>query len=174
MVLKTVLAAAALAAICAQDKIDNPEYKNWSGCKADSWVTMKMETEMGPMKSVMEQTHKLVEISADKAVVETSGKMTAPAAADLPPTKREIPAKVDKQEPPADAPKPEVKEGDEEIEVGGKKVKCHWVETNTEVNGVKTWTKIWSCQDIPGGVARMETKSDQMSMNSSATGWEKK
>lgn len=172
--LKVGLAVSAVLALCLQD-VDNPEYKNWSSCKAGSWVTFKLESEAAGNKTEMEQTHKLVEINADKAVLETSGKMVvAGNTMDLPASKRDIAAKMKKVEG-KEGEKP--KEGDEEIEVGGKKVKCHWVESNTEASGTKTWAKSWMCDDIPGRIAKVESKSEgsmASSMKMWASGWEKK
>jgi hypothetical protein len=173
--LKLGLAVSAMLALCIQDEVDNAEYKNWSSCGVGSWVTMKMETEAAGNKTEMEQTHKLVEKTDAKCVVETSGKMVvAGNTMDLPANKRDIPAKIKKGDA-KEGEKP--KEGDEEIEVGGKKVKCHWVESTSENAGTKTTAKVWTCDDIPGKVAKIVSKSEgaaASSMTMVASGWEKK
>ena len=48
------------------------------------------------------------------------------------------------------------KEGDEEIEVGGKKLKAHWIQMSMEQAGKKMSAKIWLCKEIPGGMAKNE------------------
>lgn len=162
--------------LCLQDEVANEEYKNWSACGVGSWVTMKMETEAAGNKTEMEQTHKLAEKTDEKCVIETSGKMIMGGnAIDLPANKRDVPAKI--QKPSGEAKKPDMKEGDEEIEVGGKKLKCHWVETTMEHSGTKTWSKVWLCDEIPGRMAKMESKSDGAMSSTTkmwASGWEKK
>jgi len=173
---KVGLAVSAMFVLCLQDEVANEDYKNWASCGVGSWTTMKMETEAGGNKTEMEQTHKLVEKTDAKCVVETSGKMImAGNAIDLPANKRDIPAKVKKGSD--EGKKPDTKEGDEEIEVGGKKLKCHWVETTMENAGTKTWTKVWMNDTIPGRLAKIESKSEgaaSSNMKMWATGWEKK
>jgi hypothetical protein len=183
MQLRRVLCALSLsvglvAVAYAKDMIDNPEYKYWSECKAGSWVTLKTVSDMGGNKSESEMTNKLLEISADKATVETtmtmmiSGKpMTMPA------NKRDIPAKVEKPEEKGEAKGEKPKEGDEEVEVGGKKLKCHWIMSHTDSNGMVSDTKVWTSNEIPGHTAKMESKmSGSMSGTTTveAVKWEKK
>jgi hypothetical protein len=71
---------------------------------------------------------KLVELTPAKAVVEI-GMVTG--GNKLPAQKREIPAKLE-TEAAKDAKAPKASkpaEGNEDIDVGGKKVKAHWVES---------------------------------------------
>jgi hypothetical protein len=163
MQIRRVLCALALfagaAVAYAGDMIDNPEYKNWSHCKAGSWVTYEMVASGN--KSSM--TYKLLEISADKAVVETSMPPTKVGDKEypIPATKRDVPAKVEK--PKDEGAKGEkAKEGDEEIELGGKKVKAHFMEMKD--------SKVWYSDEIPGKLAKSKTSASEMS----AVKWEKK
>jgi hypothetical protein len=141
-----------------QDKIENPEYKAWAGCKPGTFTTVKQAFETAGIKSVIESTVTLVEIDKDKAVLETKSKATAPpGGAGNPRTdKQTIPAKVAKDDLGKDSSKAKVKEGDEEIEVGGKKVKCHWVETTAELRGSNLRHKIWHSPEVPGSMVKME------------------
>lgn len=156
-VLGLVLSASSARA----EDIDNPEYEMWAKFKAGSFAVMKMETETGGNKSDMEYTYTLKEITKDKAVVETKGHMMMGGnKIDIPANSRDIPAKVKKAEAGEKKDAPKHKEGDEEIEVGGKKVKCHWTESDSEASGMKTHSKTWMCKDIPGNIAKMESKSE--------------
>jgi hypothetical protein len=79
----------------------------------------------------------------------------------MPASKREIPAKVKKPEGgDAKGGKAEVKESSEDVEVGGKKLKCKVVESNTEASGTKTHSKVWTSHDVPGGTVKMESHSE--------------
>jgi hypothetical protein len=172
---KFVVAAAAVFGLllCTSraraEDMDNPEYANWKGFKVGSSVTMKMVSEASGFKSEMEQTHKLVELTADKAVVETAGVMiTGGNKINLPATKREIPAKVKKAEGgDAKGAKADVKESSEEIEVGGKKLKCKVVETDSEASGTKTHVKTWQSDEVPGKMVKMESHSEGKTKSSS-------
>ncbi len=154
---KVGFAVVAVLALLVQD-VDNPEYQNWSKGKAGSFVSSKMVSDFGGNKSEMEMTTTLKEISADKAVVETKTSMVVGGnKMDLPAQSRDVPAKIKKVEG-KEGEKP--KEGDEEIEVAGKKLKCHWVETTTDANGNKTTAKVWTTKEIPGGMAKMESTTE--------------
>jgi hypothetical protein len=53
-------------------------------------------------------------------------------------------------------------EGNEDIEVAGKKLKCHWVLVKRRIDSVveamkdRTSTKTWYSDEIPGRVAKIE------------------
>ena len=80
----------------------------------------------------------------------------------LPASKRDVPKTIEvpdvKLPDPKDAPK--VKEGEETIDVAGTKVACKTYETTTDANGMKSVTKTWISNDIPGRTARMDQKSE--------------
>ncbi len=173
---------AILAAMLLQD-VDNPQYQVWASCKAGSWVKVKRETtKAGSGDAVTftetESTMKVAEVSSDKIVVEVTGVMRAgEGKKDLPPYTNEILAKVLKAEP-LDEPKVIRKDaGDEELDLGGKKLKCKWVEVEIEKAGTRSVTRTWTSDEIPGGVARMESRSDGVqssSLKMTVLGWEKK
>lgn len=160
--MKTFLAVAAIivstVATTDAQQVDNPEYKSWSGFKAGAWVKFKMVSEAGGTKTEMEQTVKLVEMTPAKAVVETG--MVA-AGNKLPAQKRDIPAKItiETAKAPKDVKVSKPAEGDEDVDVGGKKVKAHWVESTTEASGYKTVAKVWQAKGVPGGTVKMEART---------------
>lgn len=153
-----VLAALWLPA--AGDKVDNEEYKAWADAKVGTWCKFKMVSEAAGTKTEMEISAKLLEKTDEKLVLEMKTVMViAGNKTEMPAQKKEIPAKIDKIEPEGEGMKPKTTEGDEEIEVAGKKLKCHWVETVTEIEGMKTTSKTWKCKDVPGGMVKMTTKA---------------
>ncbi len=146
--------------------VDNPQYKHWAKFKKGAYSKSKSETNMGSTKMEGEMTTTLKDLSAEKAVIEMkSVNIMMGTKTEAPPQSMDIPAKVKKTEDTGK--KPEMKEGDEEIEVAGKKIKCHWVEMVTEQGGQKTTTKTWTTDEIPGQVAKMEMTNAQMTMKSS-------
>lgn len=164
------LLASILAFLAAVQEVDNLQYKYWANCKPGSWVKMKMEMEIGGQKGDSEMTYKLLEVKPDMVIVEVSGKskfggQEYPVA----PQKQEFKAKE-----PADKTKIE-KEGDEEIEVAGKKLKCHWYQFSNKVGETETKGKGWMSMDIPGGMAKGEMKpSGTTTILMTALEWEKK
>jgi hypothetical protein len=119
-------------------------------------------------KVVVEAHHTLLEAGADKVVVEQKTKVTANGQAQPEASEKEEIFK-DKDKNPVKIEK----EGDEEIEVAGKKMKCHWIE-GTQKEGTKV--KFWLSKEIPGGIAKGEVSGGELpgTMKMVATSWEKK
>jgi len=158
---------AALLPLLLQAK-DNPEFGYWSEHKTGSWVKLKLEVDAQGAKIVVEAHHTLLEIGADKVVVEQKNKVTANGQAQPESTEKEEIFK-DKDKNPVTVEK----EGDEEIEVAGKKMKCHWID-GSQKDGTKV--KFWLSKEIPGGIAKGEVSGGELPgpMKMSATSWEKK
>jgi hypothetical protein len=144
------------------------EFDYWSGHKVGSWVRLKMELDAQGVKVVVETQHTLLELTADKALIERKNKVSTNGM--------EQPESTEKEELLKDKDKDPItitKEGDEEIEAGGKKLKCHWIEgTQKETHKVKYWVS----KEIPGGVAKAEVSGGDIPfpMKIIATSWEKK
>jgi hypothetical protein len=169
--MKSLLAVVtALLGMSAQD-VENPQFKYWTGCKPGSWVKMKLEMSAGGKKVEGESTHKLLELKDDMAVIEVSGKSKV--------GEKEYPIPVQKQEIKAKEPPEKVKisaEGDEEIEVAGKKLKCHWYEYSSKQGEKESKGKAWLSKEIPGGSAKVEIGGADggKSIVMTAVEWEKK
>lgn len=158
----------ALLVLFAQDAED-PVFKRWTGCKVGSWVKFKRETVAGDGKVFdlkQEITQTLVEIDEQKVVIETTleggGKPGKPRR-DTYKAKTALPDKIEK-------------EGDEEIEIAGKKLACRWLQGNLFVAG-RTLAKIYLHADVPGGVARTDLIAlgeGKPHARHVAVGWEKK
>jgi hypothetical protein len=161
------LVATALLSLCARPD-ENREFAYWSAHKTGSWVKLKMEAEAQGVKILVEATHTLIETGSDKVVVEQKTKVTANGMAQPESTEKEEIFK-DKEKDPIKI----LKEGDEEIEVNGKKMQCHWIEgTQKETTKVKFWVS----KEVPGGLAKGEVSGGEIPgvMKIIATGWEKK
>jgi hypothetical protein len=152
---------AILVAALFQDKVENPEYRGWSGFKPGSSVTFKYSPQNG------EQTVTLVSIDENQAVVSTVMSMNGKST---PAAERKVPAKV----AAADAPK-DMKKGEEEIEVGGKTMKCRTLEYEKTLPGGKSVTlKFWIRDDVPGRAVRIESGTPAGKFTMTAATWEKK
>lgn len=158
---------AALLPLLFQAK-ENPEFGYWSNCKKGSWVKLKMELDAQGAKINVESQHTLLEAGADKVVVEQKSKVTVAGAPPQEETEKEEIFK-DKEKDPIKIEK----EGDEEIEVAGKKMKCHWIQ-GTQKDTTKV--KFWVSKDVPGGVVKGEVSGGELPgpMKITATSWEKK
>ena len=158
-----VTSLALLAGRVGAEDVANPEYTGWSAFKVGASSTTETTTVSGGSTTTMKSTTKLVELTDAKAVVETTITMSVGGKdMDMPATKRDVPAKVAKVDPPADAPKtaPKTTEGDEEVAVGDQKIACHWIEVTTETEGMKSKSKTWSSKSVPGGLVMMESTTE--------------
>ncbi len=169
------LSFALMLAAAFQDEMeDNPEYKSWAKQKPGAWVKWNVETHTGAMTLSTELTWTLKELAADKAVIEEK---TVLKIGDETPREqvstRPVPAKVKKGMTSEGARVEVVKEGEEELVIKGRKMKCRWVEQR--MSGRQGGSmKIWKSDEIVGGAAKVETKHDEaakMTMTMTVVDW---
>jgi len=166
------LAFVLLAAAAARaDDVPNELYERWKGFKVGSSVTFHSDVETAGVKVEYEATSTLTELSAEKAVVEVTGfTRLGDKKLDAKPKRFEYAAtKKPEAKPDADKPPPSKKEGDEELDVGGKKIKCHWVEEKTDDGTSKTTERSWFSSEVPGGVVRQDVTVDGAAKNTTHT-----
>jgi hypothetical protein len=167
-----LLAAAVLLCALPQEKIDNPEYANWKAFKPGTWVKHKMAMDVGGQMMETETQATLVEVTAEKVVLENKTSVIAGGRRmDLPGSKREVPAKIEKKEgqkAPSDK--------EEEVTVDGKTYTCRAAEWEQTEKGQTMKSKGWICADVPGGVVKAEVSSPQLPkpMQLVLAGFEKK
>ena len=90
------LAAMILAATAAQEMIDHPQYAHWKSCKPGSWVKHKMVMDAGGRVIETERLATLVEVTAEKAVLEVKTTMNMGGRKmDMPSQKEEVAAQID-------------------------------------------------------------------------------
>lgn len=145
-------------------KIANPEYANWSKFAVGAFVELTSTSESMGQKSSTTMTHKLVELTAQKAVIETAMQIPGIPAEYAPkPQRRDVAREIevpDVQLPAAPPPEFETKEGEETIDVGGKPIKCKTFETTVKAGDMTTRSKTWTSDDLPGTTARMESRTE--------------
>jgi len=146
------------ALFVVQDKmVDNPAYQSWKDCKPGSWAKIKMTIVAGDNKMETFVTQKLVEFTAEKAVIEATTEAMGKAQT----VKKDIPAQVKEGEVydlPKGATFEKTAEGDEELEVAGKKVKCHFFEGKAVRDGETTTCKFHYSKDVIGGLVKATMK----------------
>jgi len=165
------LPAAALAAlfcfvgtVSAEDAelVENPQFATWAKHKPGTAVKMQMTTNAQGQPMNMEITQTLAEITPDNAVIEVKTAMEMMGQKqEMPAQKVSVPAKVGKAEA-AKANLPQGVNGDtkevgtETITVAGKGYDCKVTEFSGEQQGIKTKGKVWRCDEVPGGVAKVD------------------
>lgn len=140
-----------------EETTENELYKQWAKFKPGSYSVMKMTSDVAGTKTETIVRQTLKELTKEKAVVEYQSKtMMAGQEFEMPAHTEEIPATYKKAEVEApeqeEQKEPDVKttEGEEEIEVAGKKVKTKWVESVSKQEGMVIKSKVWMCDDVPG------------------------
>lgn len=135
----------------------------WAGFKPGSFAKMKSTMVMtiagNKTETATEMTYTLREVTADKAVVDVETSM-----AGVPPTKTTMDMPLGGGQAMAtptvvpDAPKPV--EGEEELTIAGTTLKCKTMELTTEANGIKTMTKTWTSESVPGWAVKTVSKAE--------------
>jgi len=164
--MKTVILFA--VGLLALQDAENPDYKRWATCKVGSWVKLKSEIEGNGNKMALplETTMTLLELDEKQAVIEelTVNTMQPKDSPKQEKAKKRTYKATRKQK------EGETKEGDEELEVAGKKLACHW----TEVTGAGGSVKTWVSPEVPG-LVRMDVGLPSKSIQRlTATSREKK
>jgi hypothetical protein len=156
-----MLSLVLVSLLASQDKMDNPEYSGWKTFTAGSWARYKYSA--GPLDgdplSTGEYTRTLKEFTADVAIVEQAMKLdfeTKPSPRD-----EKIPALIEKPDKYS-----RLENGEEEIEVLGKKVKCTWTVLTREWEDKRgkraTTVKNWWNPDVPGAMVRSEQTDSRL------------
>lgn len=135
---------------------ENPEYVNWAKWKPGTTTIFTTDLDMGSVKIHVETSNKLVKVDADKIIVEqvaTTTTMTGEPRSS-PAKQREIPAKKEIATDPKNL-------GEEDVEVGGKKIHCKVYEGTQESPGgpggkpAEIKAKVYVSDTVPGGMVKM-------------------
>jgi hypothetical protein len=157
------ISACAVAARCDdKDLAENPYYKYWSKSKVGSSVELKETTKIPAMNKGEEAeeevkliSHKLVELTAEKAVVETTvteGEVFG--FVQSAPTKHIYPAKMNKDVLEDLLKETGAKGTESTVKVGDKELKALLITGTTKKGDEEVEFKIWLTDEVPGGITR--------------------
>jgi hypothetical protein len=165
----TFLSVCALMLVCASVRAeDNPGYTQWAKYKPGTCTTVAMTSDAGGQSSKMETKSTLAEVTPDKVVIDVVTSMEAGGQKmDMPAQKMEIKKAMDATPAPdaetqkqIDAAKANSKTSDETVTVAGGTFKAKLTESSMEANGMKTTSKVWTSDEVPGGMVKMEATTD--------------
>jgi hypothetical protein len=146
----------------ADDMIDNPAYQQWAKFNKGTSVTYTTDSTTMNNTSTITTTTTLTDLTPDKATVQIASSMTVSGnKMDLPAQTQDIPAKIKKPADstgaqPADEPKQDVSH--ESVQAIGKTFDCKKTTVTTDQNGMTSKATTWTCDDVPGGVVKMEAE----------------
>jgi hypothetical protein len=155
----------AAASVARAEQVDNPAYQSWAKQKVGTTVTHENTSAVAGQEFKSEMVQKLVELTKDKAVVETTMKLNIPGAPAPMPQKVVLPAKVDEAEAKPNKMPPgttgEMKEqGSEKVQIAGKSYNCKVFTMVGEASGAKMSGKTWMSEEVPGRLVKSETTAD--------------
>lgn len=137
-------------------------YASWANCGLGSTVTTEDVKEIAPgIRMISSTSMTLAAVEKDKVVVDMVVRNRVEGG-DFAPTETlqevEIPAEEEADEP---HPHQVVAEGEETLEIAGRKILCRWRRVAVrEDGGVRTESATWTSDQIPGGLARSEVRVD--------------
>ncbi len=163
-ILALAVLVSAGGSVLAQEKVENPMYATWAKFKPGTSVTHKSTTSGAMFTAESTITTKLVEVTADKVVVEVT--ITSKAAGkefQLPAMKQDYAKMVElpkgaKKEDFGKKPEGAVKEGTETLKIAGHEIKTKWYEIEVKKDGMEAKSKMWMSDDVPGSLVKMESK----------------
>jgi len=147
----------------AEDTIPSPEFASWNKFKKGTSVTLKMTSAVAGMNNETTVTTTLVETGPDKLVIETASVVkVAGMVIKSPPFKREVaktvkvPDGIKKEDIQGGKPPGTVEEGTETLKIAGAEINTKWYKVKSEAAGTKTESKMWTSEDVPGLMVKME------------------
>ncbi len=149
--------------LLAQGQIDNPVYQNWAKFKPGTRVAYAQTSEVMGNKTESQIAYELVEVTAEKVVVELSGSTTLMGnKTEMPKTRLEYPAKTDPADPNAkNALNAKTASTEETLDILGGKLACKVFEATVEQQGSTIKTRTWACDDVPGTLVKSETTMEK-------------
>lgn len=145
----------------AQEKIETPLYKSWSGHPVGTVIVVRERTVAKTQTIETVTTTRLVELNGEKAVVETIVKSnsTGETIENDPQTFEYrryflLPAGAKANTRPKDV----VAEGEEEIEAVGRKFRAKWRDAKGQTEAGESLTRSWMSEEVPGLIVKAVTR----------------
>jgi len=154
------------------DTVDNPTYASWAKMKKGASVTVKMTAEVAGEKTESTMTTTLVDLTADVATTEMvtvtkAGGQEFKSEPIKTENKKVVELPAGKKKADFDKPEGFVVQGEETLKIAAKEYKTKWVKVKNSTNGSEYEAKTWTCDDVPGTIVKMETKSSGGGVKSS-------
>lgn len=122
------------------------EYGRWAAFQAGATASYRHSGEVAGKAIQAERAYALIEVSPERAILEEKiTSSTGPASC----SKLELRAWSSRE-------REVLREGEEDLEVGGRTLRCRWSETR---EGPDLRMKEWLSAEVPGGLVRREVES---------------
>lgn len=141
----------------------------WAKSGEGSWTEHRLVTKAGGIETEMTVKRMLLKKSAEELVFRLENKMVKPNPSEIPASES-----AEKVWSEGGAAPKELGKGEEELDVAGRKIKCRWVEVESESGGKKTVTRSWTSDEVPGGLVKSRSKGADLESEMTLIGFEKK
>jgi len=144
-----------LGATAEAEYVDHPIYKSWAQFKPGTVTTTKSVTIQEGKRIDAIITHKLVERTDEKVVIEmifandATGKMEENSAQKLT-YNRKFPLFPGVKREEIGKPMGVLEDGEETLKIGAKEYKTHWYDTKAKVEAGDILTRAWMSDEVPG------------------------
>ena len=158
-----VLAATALAPVVAAQQVESPIYKSWARHPVGTSVALRSVTGSDGRTIETTTTSTLLELTAEKAVVETVVVSDATGEeVKSPPQKfehrRMFPLFPGMKAEDIGKPVGVLAQGEEAVEVGGKTYPARWFESKGQTEAGESVTRTWMSDEVPGRLLKAVTR----------------
>ncbi len=158
----TILAAMALSTVDAEE-VEHPIYRSWARHPVGTAVTHKSVTTTDGPTIVTTTTTTLVELSAAKAVLETTTISNATGdTVEGPPLrynqKRMFPLFPGVKKEDIGKPSGAIAKGEETLTLGGIAYQAEWFDSKGRTDAGETFTRTWMSDEVPGKLLKAVTR----------------
>lgn len=139
-------------ALASQGKPEHlSEYQRWAAFERGAFVRYELSGEASGVRVDAEMSYTLVDVTQRKVILEgTVVRRPAPNRVEISRGRIEIPAGFIR-------PRTPLREGEEDLQVRGRTLRCRWIETREEAGPL---LKEWFSSQIPGGLVRRKVTAD--------------
>ncbi len=169
--MRSICAMVVMAGIAPQvwseeKTIENPVIASWAKQKAGTTLTQLITIEGPSIKSETTLTYTVVEVKADKVVLELATKTKIGGMVFTPPASNiEIVKSVKADE--TKKPEGETTEGEETLKISGKEYKTKWTKLKSK-NG-DSENQVWTSSGVPNLIVKSITKTTGKGANGTTT-----
>jgi hypothetical protein len=162
----TVAALAALAALASPataEEVEHPAYKSWARHPIGTYVTIRSVTTSLGSALTTTTTYKLLELKADKAVLQVRKVSDATGTTVESPTssydqQRMFPLFPGVKKEDVGKPANASMQGEETLKLAGREIKTVWYDTKGRGDAGETLTRTWLSEEVPGRLVKAVTR----------------
>jgi len=162
-VFAALFASCALASTVEADEVESPIYRSWANFKVGTTITLRSVTGAKDREVQTTTTQRLTESNNERVVLEVvvTSDSTGQKVENRPQTyvyKRMFPLFPGVKKEDIGKPPGSQDQGEETIELGGKKYKAQWYGSKGQTEAGPSISKTWMSDEVPGKLLKSITR----------------